>query len=135
MSYFGNGMIFSEGEEWRWKRKIMAQELKFECIMADVPDTVKLIDKVLDDFENQYWSKNPEDKKQKILKTDLKSLMRQFSMASIVQKFFGNSIPDRKIGDLSINESIVKLGHMATQSIGDPYVILLGKKFVNLGLR
>ena len=44
----GNGLVFSEGESWKRKRKIMSKLFNFELLKENIPKICSICDKYLD---------------------------------------------------------------------------------------
>lgn len=62
LSIFGNGMLASERNEWKDKRKVLSRVFTYDFIIDSLPMIINIADQVFDDFENNYWFEHPEDK-------------------------------------------------------------------------
>ena len=56
----GSGLVFSEGTEWKAKRKVLTQVFNFEFIKSLSPKIALASDKVLDEIEKKYEGKEME---------------------------------------------------------------------------
>ena len=50
----GNGLIFSEGESWKRKRKIMSKVFNFELLTKNTDKICSVFDKYYDLFDKKY---------------------------------------------------------------------------------
>jgi cytochrome P450 len=50
MSIFGNGMLGSEGNDWKDKRKLLSKVFSYDFIIDNLPMIISIADQVFDDF-------------------------------------------------------------------------------------
>ncbi len=46
----GDGLLFSEGEEWKMKRKIMSNVFNFDFLRSKIPTIIQICSEILDDI-------------------------------------------------------------------------------------
>ena len=56
------GLVVSEGNEWKNKRKLLSNVFNHDFITSHIPMMITIADQVFDDFESKYWDNNPEDR-------------------------------------------------------------------------
>lgn len=49
----GKGLIFSEGDEWKRKRRIFGKFFTFEFIASKIPEMYNIFENCLDKFEEE----------------------------------------------------------------------------------
>lgn len=79
----GNGLIFSEGESWKRKRKIMSKVFNFELLTKNTDKICSVFDKYYDLFDKKYIG---QDKTIRFCPKDLGSYMFH---STILRCFFG----------------------------------------------
>ena len=50
----GDGLAFSEGENWKRKRKIMSKVFNFDLIKKNIPKICQIFDKNYEKFDKKY---------------------------------------------------------------------------------
>ena len=98
---------------------------------------ITIADKVFDEFESRCKiavDENGNGNKNQF-KVDLSDLMVKYTSSVIVSGFLGMDSLKEKLRDRPLAESILKATFMATDSLKDPLLLLLGNKFLNLGWR
>ena len=50
----GEGIGFSEGEEWKRKRRAISKLFNYDLIISNIPKICEIVDKNLDKMEEQY---------------------------------------------------------------------------------
>lgn len=54
--FIGRGIAFSEGEEWKKKRKIMNTIFNYSFIVDNIPKISRIVDEGLDEMEREFKS-------------------------------------------------------------------------------
>jgi cytochrome P450 len=54
-----NGLVFSEHQNWKNKKKILSKTFNYEFIISKLPEMAKIADKTFEEFEQEYWRQHP----------------------------------------------------------------------------
>ena len=92
---FGFGLLFSEKEVWKAKKKILNQVFNFDFIKSNIPKIMEVCDKQMSEFEKMYLEKNPEAEKGKF-QIEMLHLYTGITSNVMSAIFFGYKA-DRKI--------------------------------------
>jgi cytochrome P450 len=120
----GSGIAFSEGNEWKKKRKVISNVFHFEFLHSLIPEMRKTLDEYFEEFD--------EKKEKKVVLLD----MFQYLLATFMIKFFfGTELKGRTLDGVTIPKFITQLMFDVNEQGFEPVALALGPKFLELGLR
>jgi cytochrome P450 len=94
-SAFGEGIVFSEGDIWKKKRKLLSKVFNFDLIQENIPKISEICDRCLNDFDEG----NKTGDKQ--YKYDTLKLSSRIFNGVVMKCFFGSDQVNEKIEDLT----------------------------------
>jgi cytochrome P450 len=90
---FGEGLVFSEGEMWKNKRKLLSKVFNFDLIKENIPKIVEICNKCYEKFDESH--KVSENK----VKYNTLSMSANIFNGVIMKCFFGHDHINDQIGD------------------------------------
>ena len=104
---FGYGLLFSEKELWKGKKKILTEVFNFILIMGSTPKIIELCNKEFERFEKLSVEQNSCIEKGKF-KIDMLELFTGVTSSVICTIFFGDKA-DREIDGITVDKFLHKL--------------------------
>ena len=89
----GEGLLFSEGEEWKMKRKVLTDVFNFEFLKQLAPKIAEMADKAYDKMEGSSGDR---------IRYDVLDATIEFVANVMIEGFFGQSIKEDKIEDKKV---------------------------------
>ena len=124
---FGNGLIASEGKEWKNKRKILNEVFNFEFLKSLTPKIAEFSEQAIDEMESTSTGKE--------LRYNVQDYSNALASKVILTCFFGTEFRGETIEGLSVaNYMKHLLGDIFVQAFS-LFFALFGLKGVSLGIR
>lgn len=124
----GNGMAFSEGEDWKKRRRVISSVFHFDFLHSLVPKMNQTVDGIFQDLDE---SQQGPDKNPGKLVNFFLSILGNFMM----RFFFGGDIRGKTLDGIDLSTFLNTLmGDVNAQGFELP-AILFGKRFLELGIR
>jgi cytochrome P450 len=120
----GSGIAFSEGNEWKKKRKVISNVFHFEFLHSLIPKMIKTLDEYFEEFDERT-------EKKVVLLDMFQDLLATF----MIKFFFGTELKGQTLDGVAIPLFITKLMFDVNEQGFEPVALALGPKFLELGLR
>jgi cytochrome P450 len=120
----GSGIAFSEGNEWKKKRKVISNVFHFEFLHSLIPKMIKTLDEYFEEFDERT-------EKKVVLLDMFQDLLATF----MIKFFFGTELKGQTLDGVAIPLFITKLMFDVNEQGFEPVALALGPKFLKLGLR
>jgi cytochrome P450 len=120
----GSGIAFSEGNEWKKKRKVISNVFHFEFLHSLIPKMIKTLDEYFEEFDERT-------EKKVVLLDMFQDLLATF----MIKFFFGGELKGQTLDGVAIPLFITKLMFDVNEQGFEPVALALGPKFLELGLR
>ena len=117
----GQGLIFSEGDVWRRKRKIFSKLFTHQLITTNIPFISELVDQVLDQWEGEHQTKENN------YSYNVKKLGEQVFGTVISKCFMGVNQDQIKIKNERLPTFFIELLNKIGKQATTIPVLLLGK--------
>lgn len=124
---FGRSMGLVEGDEWRRKRRVISNTFHFDFLQSIMPDICKIINEEFADFERLH----PENEK----KMDLLEMFQVILSTIMVRVFFGGDLKGKTLEGKKLSTYISDLVADGNNQSMNLLSMLLGPKFLNMGIR
>lgn len=124
----GSGMAFSEGDEWKKKRRIISNVFHFGFLNSLLPKMNRLVDSIFSRFENSQADPNKNPGK---LVNFFLGILGNFMM----KFFFGGEVEGKTLDGVDVPTFLNKLvGDVNNQGFWFP-AIVFGQRLLEWGLR
>ena len=117
----GNGLILSEGNAWKMKRKVLQEVFHFDFIKSLAPKIESTCEKVLNKMENNSC--------QNVVEYDIHDFAIEFAGNAVMICFFGQDLKEEKIENLSIFCFMRSLMKDLVEQTVDPFYGIFGVRF------
>ena len=122
----GQGLIFSEGEEWKMKRKVLTEVFNFDFLKQLAPQIAEMADRAYDKMEGSSEGE---------IRYDVLDATIELAANVMIEGFFGQNIKEDRIEDKKVFTYLKELlGQLLSQRRTILY-LMLGPKFLELGIR
>jgi cytochrome P450 len=125
----GTGLLFSEGHEWKKKRRIMSIVFNYDFIKAKIPVIAAICNDVLNELEGEGDNVGKEE-----VKADTLNVLQRIFGNVVVKCFFGD-LPLKDIEGESIFSFLNNLLEKNTKRSMTLYAYALGRYFHKLNIR
>ena len=125
---FGSGMLFSQGEKWKNKRRVISKAFSFDLLKENIPKVAEISNKWMDRFEKEY------EYQQGKVKFDPLGLGVRIFNGVIMKCFFGCDAIQEKVKGKSFEEFTVNMFTNVGKLFKDIIFLLFGKMAVKYGL-
>lgn len=116
--------MFSEGDSWRRKRKVISQSFNFEFLSSLVNGMSGIVEKQFKEFDGKGG---------KVM--NILQVFETITADIMVQLFFGSDMEGKLIEGEPVAVCISELVGEAYNSSFEPITLIFGIKFLALGLR
>ena len=124
----GNGLIFSEGNEWKMKKKIMSNVFNHEFIKSKVGLIARISQDKIEEVEATATAESGE------VKMDVSNLFQRIFGNVVVKSFFGD-IELSKLEGVEIFTYINEMFEGNSARALTPFAFLLGPNFYKYNIR
>lgn len=135
MSIFGHGLVASENNEWKRKRKLLSKIFTFDSIIEALPTIITITNTVFEEFENRHWERKPEDRPKGQVQYDIFKMVKKYTSLILLTKFLGTSALSESIDVEGLIDSIMDMSYIAKSINFDLLVMAFGMNFVKRGWR
>ena len=122
----GEGLILSEGEEWKMKRRVLTQVFNFDFLKQLAPEIARMADQVFDKMEQSSGEG---------MKYDALEAATELAGNVMIDGFFGKGIQVDRIEGKTVYLYAKEVLEGLTLQRRDPLYFLFGQKFLELGIR
>ena len=123
----GNGILFAEGEEWKKKKKILANVFNYDFIVDLIPQINQICESSMNEMEKKYEKTNYE--------FEMMELATMIFSRIIIECFFGFESQNELINGKSITEKTRDILRLMFKLRADKMIYFLGPQIVKLGLK
>lgn len=124
---FGRSMGLVEGDEWRRKRKVISNTFHFDFLQSIIPDICSIVDEEFAAFEQEQTGKE--------MKMDVLEMFQIILSTIMVRAFFGGDCKGKTIEGKRLSTFISDLVADGNRQSQNVVSMLLGPKFMDLGIR
>lgn len=124
----GEGVAFSEGEEWKKKRKIISTAFHFNFLHSLIPHIVETVNQVFDRFDKHHGESQP-------VNMDILEEFEKIFSEIMVKLFFGCDTSNMSIDGEDPSSFFLKLVNEINDQSYELYAYIFGTNFFKLGFR
>ncbi|EAR91702.1 cytochrome P450 family monooxygenase (macronuclear) [Tetrahymena thermophila SB210] len=121
----GQGIIFSEGPQWKKNRNVLSGVFHFEQLSKRVPSIEKITKEVYKRYIDSGNVKN----------VDVIELFQEITAEVVIQTFFSNISKDKSFYGMSLSVALSYLINSVGKQISTPFYFLFRTNFFKWGIR
>ena len=130
MTLGGKGLIFVDGKEWRDSKKILSKVFNYNFVLTQIPELVRMCNKIFDLHETKAQQADPND-----LKVKLFDVTTDIISSVLLSSFMGMETSSELIQNKPIAKLTLEVGDESVIiSMKEPLTYFLGLRYAKLGL-